>query len=78
MILGIFPIAFAFFYSVIFICIIIYKKQRLGFKTFKKWTAIGFIVIVYFFYPTITRSVMSLFFCTDVDGILYLKADLSQ
>ena len=76
MLMGLIPILVVFIYFAFFLVVACTKRK--GCSLLKRWTVICMITVVYFFHPNITRSALGLLFCSKIDGVFYLEADLDQ
>ena len=70
------PLLILILFSLGFALIVVIK--RLPITLLVRWTIIGFLVVIYFLHPTITKYGIGIFFCVELNaGEFWLQDDLS-
>ncbi|CDW82482.1 UNKNOWN [Stylonychia lemnae] len=76
LIIGLLPLMLMVFFSIGFILYIIFR--RINASIFFDWFAIMGICVIYFTHPTLSRAVMNIYICMEINqGEYWLVSDLS-
>eukprot|EP00347_Sterkiella_histriomuscorum_P004272 403361082 len=74
LLIGVLPIALIIVFLIFTFIIILIRGMN--FQTFKKWSIVSIVVIIYFLHPQITKYIFQLFYCINLEGTDYLFQDM--
>eukprot|EP00347_Sterkiella_histriomuscorum_P018797 403344138 len=74
LLIGLLPFCILVIYEIIIGLSVLFRG--LSKETFKKWSIVALIVIIYFLHPQVTKYMLQMFFCIDLQGTYYLQQDM--
>eukprot|EP00347_Sterkiella_histriomuscorum_P005230 403357394 len=74
--IGVIPIMLLIVFGLgLYVCKLIKRTSK---KVFIEWTIIMTVIVIYFTHPTVTRTIINIFYCLEIDsGQYWLQSDLS-
>eukprot|EP00347_Sterkiella_histriomuscorum_P000456 403375796 len=74
--IGVIPIMLVIVFELgLYVCKVIKRAPK---KVFIEWTIIMTVIVIYFTHPTVTRTIINIFYCLEIDsGQYWLQSDLS-